>query len=80
MYVPELVMGNLLAGSNFDDSQKRLGGGRHGYGAKLTNIFSTAFTVETAEYVYRHKCLDMKYHRYEYIDIQHWTRGGGGQT
>jgi DNA topoisomerase-2 len=51
MYVPELIMGNLLAGSNFDDTQKRLGGGRHGYGAKLTNIFSTAFTVETADSV-----------------------------
>jgi len=51
VYVPELVMGNLLAGSNFDDSQKRLGGGRHGYGAKLTNIFSTAFTIETADTV-----------------------------
>jgi DNA topoisomerase-2 len=49
IYVPELVMGNLLAGSNFDDSKKRLGGGRHGYGAKLTNIFSTTFTVETAD-------------------------------
>jgi DNA topoisomerase II len=49
VYVPELVMGNLLAGSNFDDSKKRLGGGRHGYGAKLTNIFSTAFSVETAD-------------------------------
>lgn len=49
IFVPELVMGNLLAGSNFDDSKKRLGGGRHGYGAKLTNIFSTAFTIETAD-------------------------------
>jgi len=49
IYVPELVMGNLLAGSNFDDTQKRLGGGRHGYGAKLTNIFSTSFSVETLD-------------------------------
>ena len=51
IYIPELVMGNLLAGSNFDDSEKRLGGGRHGYGAKLTNIFSNAFTVETGDSV-----------------------------
>ena len=51
IYIPELVMGNLLAGSNFDDSEKRLGGGRHGYGAKLTNIFSHAFTVETGDSV-----------------------------
>jgi DNA topoisomerase II len=39
----------LLTGSNFDDNEKRLTGGRHGYGAKLTNIFSKSFTVETVD-------------------------------
>ena len=47
MYIPELVFGHLLTGSNFDDSQKSLTGGRHGYGAKLTNIFSSEFQVQT---------------------------------
>lgn len=47
MYLPELLFGHLLTGSNFDDSQKRITGGRHGYGAKLTNIFSTWFQFET---------------------------------
>ncbi|CAM9541852.1 unnamed protein product [Chrysoparadoxa australica] len=46
MYIPELVFGHLLTGSNFNDSEGRLTGGRHGYGAKLTNIFSSEFTVE----------------------------------
>jgi DNA topoisomerase II len=49
VYVPELVLGNLLTGSNFDDTKGRLTGGAHGFGAKLTNIFSTNFTVETAD-------------------------------
>jgi DNA topoisomerase-2 len=49
MYVPELLFGHLLTGSNFDDSEKRLTGGRHGYGAKLTNIFSKEFTVTTVD-------------------------------
>ena len=47
MYVPEMLFGHLLTGSNFDDNEKRLTGGRHGYGAKLTNIFSKQFVVET---------------------------------
>ena len=47
IYVPELVFGHLLTGSNFDDGVGRLTGGRHGYGAKLTNIFSSEFSVET---------------------------------
>ena len=49
MYVPELVFGNLMSGSNFQDSEKRLVGGVHGFGAKLTNIFSNSFTVETLD-------------------------------
>lgn len=49
MYVPEMLFGHLLTGSNFDDSEKRLTGGRHGYGAKLSNIFSKSFTIDTID-------------------------------
>lgn len=49
MYIPEMIFGNLLTSSNYDDDQKKVTGGRNGYGAKLCNIFSTEFTVETAD-------------------------------
>lgn len=49
LYVPEMLFGHLLTGSNFNDDDKRVTGGRHGYGAKLTNIFSKRFTVETLD-------------------------------
>jgi len=49
LYVPEMLFGHLLTGSNFDDNERRVTGGRHGYGAKLTNIFSQTFTVETVD-------------------------------
>ncbi|KAF8213785.1 DNA topoisomerase [Mycena galopus ATCC 62051] len=49
VYIPELIFGHLLAGSNFDDDEKKLTGGRNGYGAKLANIYSHEFTVETAD-------------------------------
>ena len=44
-YVPELIFNNLRAGENFDDDQKRVVGGRNGYGSKLTNIFSNTFSI-----------------------------------
>lgn len=47
IYTPELIFGHLLTSSNYDDSEQRITGGRNGYGAKLTNIFSQKFTVET---------------------------------
>lgn len=49
IYVPELIFGNLLTGSNFDDNEEKTTGGRNGYGAKLANIFSTKFIVETSD-------------------------------
>ncbi|KAJ0015827.1 hypothetical protein NQD34_014117 [Periophthalmus magnuspinnatus] len=48
VYVPALIFGQLLTSSNYNDDQKKVTGGRNGYGAKLCNIFSTKFTVETA--------------------------------
>ncbi|KAJ1653276.1 DNA topoisomerase 2, partial [Dispira simplex] len=51
IYVPELIFGHLLTSSNYDDTQKKVTGGRNGYGAKLCNIFSTEFTVVTADRV-----------------------------
>ncbi|GMM30774.1 DNA topoisomerase 2 [Martiniozyma asiatica (nom. inval.)] len=49
IYIPELIFGNLLTSSNYDDDEKKVTGGRNGYGAKLCNIFSTEFTVNTAD-------------------------------
>ncbi len=49
IYVPELIFGHLLTSSNYDDSIKKITGGRNGYGAKLTNIFSKKFTIETLD-------------------------------
>lgn len=46
MYVPTMIFGHLLTGSNFDDEEEKTTGGRNGYGAKLANIFSTEFIVE----------------------------------
>jgi DNA topoisomerase-2 len=49
VYIPTMIFGELLTGSNFDDTKKRVVGGRNGYGAKLANIFSTEFELETVD-------------------------------
>lgn len=49
MYVPELIFGNLLTSTNYDKKKKRITGGKNGYGAKLTNIFSKKFIIETVD-------------------------------
>ncbi|AQK73811.1 DNA topoisomerase 2, partial [Zea mays] len=44
-----MILGHLLTSSNYNDNEKKTTGGRNGYGAKLTNIFSTEFVIETAD-------------------------------
>ncbi|XP_032890927.1 DNA topoisomerase 2-alpha isoform X1 [Amblyraja radiata] len=56
VFVPHLIFGQLLTSSNYNDEQKKVTGGRNGYGAKLCNIFSSKFTVETACREYK-KCF-----------------------
>ena len=48
-YMPELIFGELLTSSNYDDTELKHVGGKNGYGAKLVNIFSTEFTIETVD-------------------------------
>nr|CCC50378.1 putative DNA topoisomerase II, fragment [Trypanosoma vivax Y486] len=45
LYIPEMVFGHLLTSSNYDDDAQSTVAGRHGYGAKLTNILSLNFSV-----------------------------------
>ncbi|CAJ1338347.1 unnamed protein product [Effrenium voratum] len=49
VFVPEMVFGHLLTSDNYDDSASKVVGGRNGYGAKLANVFSTEFKVETCD-------------------------------
>lgn len=48
-YVPEVIFGNLMSGSNYDDTDERTVAGLNGLGAKLTNVFSTEFTISTCD-------------------------------
>lgn len=49
MYIPELIFGHLLSGSNYDDNEQRLGAGTNGLGSKVSNIYSKKFTIETVD-------------------------------
>ena len=49
VYVPEMIFGHLLTSTNYDKNEKKITGGKNGYGAKLTNIFSKKFIVETVD-------------------------------
>ncbi|CAG8714470.1 10616_t:CDS:2, partial [Funneliformis mosseae] len=47
VYVPQLIFSQLFTSPNYDDKEKKVSGGRNGFGAKLANIYSTEFILET---------------------------------
>ncbi|CRH03817.1 DNA topoisomerase II, putative [Plasmodium relictum] len=49
IYVPHMIFGELLTSDNYDDEEDRITGGRNGFGAKLTNIFSKEFIVQCGD-------------------------------
>jgi DNA topoisomerase II len=55
IYYPEMIFGNLLSGTNYNDDEERTGAGRNGYGAKLCNIYAHRFIVETLDTIHGNK-------------------------
>ena len=51
LMIPEMIFGYLLTSVNYDKDEKKVVGGKNGYGAKLTNIFSTSFELETVDFL-----------------------------
>jgi len=47
--VPTMIFGVLLTSTNYGKGEKRIVGGKNGFGAKLANIYSQEFTVETVD-------------------------------
>jgi len=49
IWIPEMIFGELLTSSNYNDDEVRIVGGVNGLGIKLTNIFSKSFIIETVD-------------------------------
>jgi DNA topoisomerase-2 len=49
IWIPEMIFGELLTSSNYNDDEVRIVGGVNGLGIKLTNIFSKSFMIETVD-------------------------------
>ena len=45
VYIPQMIFGELLTSTNYDKSEKKLVGGKNGYGVKLVNIFAKKMTL-----------------------------------
>ena len=49
MYIPQLIFGELLTSTNYDKEEKKLVGGKNGYGVKLVNIFAKQLSIHVVD-------------------------------
>jgi DNA topoisomerase-2 len=45
VWIPQMIFGELLTSTNYNKDEKKLVGGKNGYGVKLVNIFAKRMTV-----------------------------------
>lgn len=45
VYIPQMIFGELLTSTNYDKDEKKLVGGKNGYGVKLVNIFAKKLVI-----------------------------------
>ena len=50
IWIPELIFGHLRTSTNYDKSEKKIVGGKNGFGFKLVLIWSTWGQIETVDY------------------------------
>ena len=50
MWIPEMIFGHLRTSTNYDKDEKRIVGGKNGFGFKLVLIWSTYGRIETVDH------------------------------
>ena len=50
IWIPELIFGHLRTSTNYDKSEKKIVGGKNGFGFKLVLIWSTWGQIETVDF------------------------------
>lgn len=51
LWIPEMIFGHLRTSTNYDKTEKKIVGGKNGFGFKLVLIWSTYGRVETVDHI-----------------------------
>ena len=49
VWIPQMIFGELLTSTNYNKDEKKLVGGKNGYGVKLVNIFAKELKVKIVD-------------------------------
>ena len=51
MWIPEMIFGHLRTSTNYDKNEKKIVGGKNGFGFKLVLIWSVSGSIETVDHI-----------------------------
>ena len=57
IWIPEMIFGHLRTSTNYDKSEKKIVGGKNGFGFKLALIWSTYGRIETIDHTRKKKYI-----------------------
>jgi len=68
IWIPEMIFGHLRTSTNYDKTQKKIVGGKNGFGFKLVLIWSTWGSIETIDHTRGLKYTQTFHNNLEKID------------
>ena len=76
VWIPELIFGHLRTSTNYDKTEKKIVGGKNGFGFKLVLIWSTWGRVETVDHTRGLKYVQEFHNNLDTIDPPEITKSG----
>ena len=55
LWIPEMIFGHLMTSTNYKKSEKKIVGGKNGFGVKLIFIYSKWAKIETVDHIRKKK-------------------------
>jgi DNA topoisomerase-2 len=68
IWIPEMIFGHLRTSTNYDKTQKKIVGGKNGFGFKLVLIWSSWGKIETVDHTRGLKYVQEFHHNLDKID------------
>jgi DNA topoisomerase II len=68
IWIPELIFGHLRTSTNYDKTEKKIVGGKNGFGFKLVLIWSTWGSIETVDHTRKLKYIQEFHNNLDIID------------
>ena len=76
VWIPELIFGHLRTSTNYDKTEKKIVGGKNGFGFKLVLIWSTWGSIETIDHIRKLKYKQEFHNNLDTIDKPTITKSG----